>query len=614
MRRQQEIYNQTGYGVRNRDHLNVNMSSDICQFSSPLFTVSGGTKIIDETKTFIFSGVSANTILTSGISTVFSATSQSCFSGATWSTKIVTDNNIIAENFFFSSGQLTGNTPSTTSIMTSIATSLASTGITYNYSGTTFNIDKPFGCETLEIYTCVNFGINCNTGNTNIVKYCTLGDSKTYTTIKSGDTAVYIIDTATTIDVKFIFTGNTASFTGNNATFKYEIYKYNPAPKIFVTPASYTSRIFNFVEFSGISSNILNESIPVTNLNLDGDYLIKGYYEYDMCTDYMNKLGVKGDTSNYKKGDEYSLYNSKLDSYFIAIDKADKPTLLITENSVPVGSLVGFTVFPSFSGQTGFTITQNYVGDAIVALNGLVLGKNYDYTYSANTLNFLSPTELTDVITIVFVTDSTTPGLTNEVININIDIPSGTTNNQGTNTFYYNTTTGKYEIYVSSTPQSPNDIVVSINGAVLANNIDYYQSISNSKRIILNGILSYGDIINIYYIALTDVIGDIFTNTPTISWSIENAPKTDGVFTLQLADDTDTVFSNIISSATTPYVLNQTIYSGQLTVTGGTVGESFIYRIKNEKDYVSLSGDKIISINYSDVIPITIQSNAINSY
>jgi hypothetical protein len=614
MRRQQEIYNQTGYGVRNRDHLNVNMSSDICQFNSPLFTVSGATKIIDETKTFSFSGLSANTLLLSGISVAFSATSQSCFSGATWSTKIVSDDNIIAENFFFSSGQLTGNTPSISSIMSSISTSLTSTGITHNYSGTTFNIDKPFGCKTLSIYTCINFGIDCHSGTTNITKYCTLGDSKTFTSINSGDTGVYIVDTATTIDVKFVFTGNTSSFTGNNATFKYEVYKYNPTSRVFVTPASYTSRNFNFVEFSGVSSNILNESISISNLNLDGNYLIKGYYEYDMCTDYMNKLGVKGDTSYYKKGEEYSLYNSKLDSYFIAINKADKPTFLTSQNNVNVGLLIGFTIFPSFSGQTGFTITQNHVGDAIVALNGLVLAENYDYTYSANTLNFLSATELTDVITIVFIADETTPGLTSEVINVNIDIPSGTTNNQGSNTFYYNTTTGKYEIYLSSTPQNPNDIVVSINGAVLANNIDYYQSTSNTKRIILNGALSYGDIITVYYIALTDVIGNIYTNTPTITWSIATPPKTDGLFTLQLAQSTDTVFSNIISSATTAYVTNQTLYNAQLTITGGTVGEKFIYRIKNQKDYVSLTGDKIISIDYSDTIPITIQSNAINSY
>ena len=46
MRYQQLIYIQNeNSGVRNSDILNVNMSSDICIFENPLFSVSGATKI-----------------------------------------------------------------------------------------------------------------------------------------------------------------------------------------------------------------------------------------------------------------------------------------------------------------------------------------------------------------------------------------------------------------------------------------------------------------------------------------------------------------------------------------------------------------------------------------
>ena len=45
MRFQEKIYNRSGNFLRNRDNYNVSMSSDICVFNSPLFNVSGATKI-----------------------------------------------------------------------------------------------------------------------------------------------------------------------------------------------------------------------------------------------------------------------------------------------------------------------------------------------------------------------------------------------------------------------------------------------------------------------------------------------------------------------------------------------------------------------------------------
>jgi phage gp45-like len=46
MRYQQLIYIQNQHqGVRNKDILNVNTSSDICVFNSPLYTISGASKI-----------------------------------------------------------------------------------------------------------------------------------------------------------------------------------------------------------------------------------------------------------------------------------------------------------------------------------------------------------------------------------------------------------------------------------------------------------------------------------------------------------------------------------------------------------------------------------------
>jgi hypothetical protein len=51
-----------------------------------------------------------------------------------------------------------------------------------------------------------------------------------------------------------------------------------------------------------------------------------------------------------------------------------------------------------------------------------------------------------------------------------------------------------------------------LNGVTLANGGDYYQSISNPKRIILEGDLLIEDIITIVYYPTTTVIGLITSN------------------------------------------------------------------------------------------------------
>src|ERR1035437_346863 len=47
----------------------------------------------------------------------------------------------------------------------------------------------------------------------------------------------HVINVETTIPLTFNFTANTTTFTATNATFKYEIYKYNSDAIEFLVPA-----------------------------------------------------------------------------------------------------------------------------------------------------------------------------------------------------------------------------------------------------------------------------------------------------------------------------------------------------------------------------------------
>ena len=111
------------------------------------------------------------------------------------------------------------------------------------------------------------------------------GASKIDCTGATGTT--YVVSTATTIPLTFYFTGNTDSFTANSATFKYEIYKYNGNSNTFALPAVFKSTTFDYSGFT--SPNVLSENVSITNLGLDGEYLIKGYYQFSACTNFLGQ-------------------------------------------------------------------------------------------------------------------------------------------------------------------------------------------------------------------------------------------------------------------------------------------------------------------------------------
>ena len=84
-----------------------------------------------------------------------------------------------------------------------------------------------------------------------------------------------------------------------------------------------------------------------------------------------------------------------------------------------------------------------------------------------------------------------------------------------------------------------------------------------------------------------------------------------GNFEIQYS--TDNTFTTYTVSNVVPYSTNVVSYSGYLSLTGDA-GTNLYYRIKNTKSYPSKCGDPIVSVAYSETVPITILSNALNSY
>lgn len=639
MRYQERIYIQDQISsVRNRAINNFNMSSDICVFNTPIFNVSGATKLdccddcpetITPHDTYTGGTVTLPTTIVGGdcediLSTIRVARDQAKIDYTTSGVTAVTNHlnievigctQVIKWRFgTIEAWLLRGSNGEIQTYYISDYTDTQNTIMRYTtnssgvccggdfiddqqlwndfltatgYTGTTLFIDLPYISSTsckLNRFDCPQY--NNITGATYMI---------------SADTQ--------TIPLTFDFTGNTQTFIDTEANFRYEIYKYNDNGGIFSAIPTYKSDVFSYSAFS--ATNSISQFVPSSGLTLDGEFLVKGYYQYSACTNFLKLLGKKIDTINYKYGTEYNIYNKDLDYYFIGVKEAEIPQLIANGSNTPAGGVLRQASILPPAGVTYITKPTDVLSNFIVTLNGLVLSNLYDYTISGETIALAGPTAPDDLITFIYTPEGGRQFATDN-IDINVAITSGATNGQGSNLVYFNTTTNNFEVYTTVSPQIGGNIILMLNGVTLANNIDFYQSTSNPKRLILEGDLLVGDIITLIYFPQNDVVNGLNTNNPIVSWRVENFPqKNNGYFSLEVS--TDSSFSSFYYSGYTEYDTNGIVYSDTFAASG-TVGTNLYYRVKNEKNYETICGNIITTIAYSDVVPVTILSNSINSY
>jgi len=218
------------------------------------------------------------------------------------------------------------------------------------------------------------------------------------------------------------------------------------------------------------------------------------------------------------------------------------------------------------------------------------------------------------ILTYAYVKNGNPDDLLADLYMVEDVIKSGGTGTQlESDRVFYNTSEGKYEFYLISVSSS--DVVLSVNGSMLASKIEYFQSFSNSRRIILEEPLNKGDIIEAFYVPTNAINGGIDTNTPQISWSIDTAPlTTSGKFTVQVTNVDDINYENVVYSEVVDYVIGQKTYNKLITLTNAKAGDKFIYRVKNEKFYKPIIGETIYSVNYSFTNKIEVLNNSGENY
>lgn len=403
-----------------------------------------------------------------------------------------------------------------------------------------------------------------------------------------------LILTGTTYNFFFSFNFENELDKINTKGFRYEIYKFNPKTKYF-NQKIYVSEIFYNIDNLG-------QEFPLSNLNLDGDYIIKTYFNYKDNKLFKNSLfkDGNGDTGKIKKGLEYGFYNKKEDNYFIGLRDVEKPSLF-SNTPVSIEKDVIRNIILEPKGEKVFNIEEKINGEVIITLNGLVLAKNYDFTFKNNQLKLKGNSREGDIINIFYT--SRGESLTVEIIDV-VDI----NNNPKVN---FNKEKNRFELYVTKGLAGKKEIIT-LNGLVLTPNIDYVRSISNDNRIIMMGEIRNNDIINIIYNPKLSLTGNIESLKPSLGWYLKRTPKNEkGKFILEIAKNND--FNNIIFKKDIPYQEGVSVYKTNLDFNLETFTDYF-YRVKNIKTHTTINGSLIDLEKISDVYNFKIINNQINSY
>jgi hypothetical protein len=485
---------------------------------------------------------------------------------------------------------------------------------------------------------CLNRGRAINNFNErsdyttfNLPRYSISGATKIVTGTTSASTGVYIVDTVGSgLTLTAIFNAYVGSFFSNEINgIKFELY-YRLSPTTIIvgspndpflltgfvnSPVFHPNRtettdyfvrnnLITYKYIAGYSATTFHYDIN----NLEGEFIIKGYFRWTNMTYFASLLGNIHYDNPILLGQPYGIYNDDYDYYFIYLKKADKPLISSSQIITDTVDLNVLTIKPSYDGQIYYLLPNKPVSKPIVTVNGVTLS-NFEYTITGQTMIISGGTLLTtDYVNIIY---SRTPGsqtIQTESYKIT-SIPSIGYPIYGDKVIY-NTGTTKYEFWLDV--KSRGDVILTVNGQTLSKNIDYYVSSSDSRRIIIENTLIVGDIINAFY---NSVIGDnqISNRSYQISWKIPPPKNNMGFFTVEVANYGDIAFSTPIFSGITLYTVNEDNYFTNVEFTG-SYGTKYIYRVKNQKNYYTVLGELIHSVNYSDVIPLTINTNSLNNY
>lgn len=467
--------------------------------------------------------------------------------------------------------------------------------------------------------------------------------------------SLYNKNTATGHSVSFNFTSGTEILSASTTEFYFNVHKYNHDNLVdgFDDTPIYT---FSSSSSAFTSSTQISTLISDSILTCDSEYIIKPYFVFSACSqegqlftattpytmyenfvyaDYVQNysnsprffdptkfsLSTGSSVSTLLGRNQYTPlfrnYNNLSDYYFVSLCDAEKPSFNFPVLNETEG-LITEVIPVNETGFTKFNLSFEPIGDIVVAVNGVTILKDLEYSGDTSILvpsiqkrSFVLFNELSsdygDVLTIAYYKNSgnnqrlvkenflynTSPSISSNGINYIIDLT-----------------------YPRVNSQFGSEAVVYWNGIMLSSGIDYTFSVFDSNKIVLDSSINLlvGDSISVVYFVFTSSLNQVISLTGgssyNMTWTINNLipSHVNGNFTHQFYDLANTgLTGTTLYSAITPYEYNTYSFSQIFTwseITALTLGLTYFYRIKSEKYFTTINNIGFTSTTYGDTIKV----------
>jgi len=427
--------------------------------------------------------------------------------------------------------------------------------------------------------------------------------------------AVYNLSEVDEVTLNFNLTGST-DYTGYTGQFCYRLYNrlnftLNEPNKLLNTE---NPSYINCVDFSAITSSTLSQTISIGQIpSTNTDYMLRSYYNFK-----PKECGVNV-VDTWITSQQLNNFDFDNDWYFITINNPPTPQITTTFSEVFDRMRLVQEIVGVGNSQNNFVLKNQPIDNKInVYVNGIRLTENLDYTLDTSQfprtypiLRFITgQIEPRDVLSLVYLVGPqsflTSMGQSrNDFFNIDTFTVTGFTTNltaSTVNVVNNNTVRSTQEVFLTHDFDEDSNIVVSINGVTLAENMDYYRSTTTPNKIIFNPstVINLKDILSFWYfksrLENRNDLGTLQENKVKIQWKVNPLPQqifNSGEFVLEVTNKSDINWSSLFYTKTIEYVNGSNLYDDLVQNLQANVDYKF--RIIFYKKYRNILNEEIIS-------------------
>lgn len=437
--------------------------------------------------------------------------------------------------------------------------------------------------------------------------------------------AVYNLSEVDDINLIFNFTGST-DYTGYTGDFCYKLFNRNyfnlgeqDITKLLDTNNLLNPNVVTHQEcftFSGITSNTINENITLGEIpKANTDYMLRSYYKFSP------KECSQKEINTWDSSLQFQSFNFHQDWYFITVTNPDAPQINPTiPQSIDEVRIVQERI-TGIQYQDAYQLANIPLDFKVnLYVNGVLLTNGLDYIVDTSLFPQANPilkilsgeVDGKDIINIIYLvgpqSSMTVQGKAkNDLFEIESFLVTGFTNSvtaSTTNIVNTNPTKGTQEVFLKYDFDPNSNILMSINGTNLVEDVEFYKSSTSPNKLIMNPnfvTIKKDDILSFWYFKIRlkedNNLGTLDKNNILLQWQVNplsgNRNYTSGFFTLEVTETSDTNWVSLFLSENIDYDFDEIVYT--YDVTDLEVNKDYKFRVIYNKVYKNILEEDIIT-------------------